>query len=106
MGFSYLYEIRCTYEAKGEPIYGGRVNKGCSTRYSDSRFVVIVSEKQPEIGLVIALAFGVMALVIAFGKAGAVIGAIEDAIDKAGIDARLLVPVLKVTGSIHNPVFS
>lgn len=69
-------------------------------------FVMIVSEKQPEIGLVIALAFGVMALVIAFGKAGAVIGAIEDAIDKAGIDARLLVPVLKVTGMAYITQFS
>ena len=31
-------------------------------------FVMIISEKQPEIGLVLALAFGVIALVIAFGK--------------------------------------
>ncbi len=69
-------------------------------------FVMIISEKQPEIGLALALAFGVIALVIAFGKAGAIIGAIEDVINKAGIEGKLLVPILKVTGMAYITQFS
>lgn len=69
-------------------------------------FVMILSEKRPEMGLLLALAFGVTALVIAFGKAGAIVGVIEDTINKAGIDAKLLVPVLKVTGMAYITQFS
>lgn len=68
--------------------------------------VIILSDKRPEMGMLLGLAFGVMALVIAFGKAGAIIGVIEDVINNAGIDAKLLVPVLKVTGMAYITQFS
>ena len=103
---AYLYEIRCTYEAaKGEPIYGGRVNKGCSTRYSDSRFCndYILKSSLKLAGYSSCLWRNGTGDSI--WKAGAVIGAIEDAIDKAGIDARLR-SQLKVTGHGIHPVFS
>lgn len=67
---------------------------------------IVVSEKQPEIGMLISAAFGIMALIVAFGKAGAVIGLLEDIIEQAGIDAKLLVPVLKVTGMAYIAQFA
>ncbi len=69
-------------------------------------FAVVVSDKKPELGLLLGLAFGVMALVIALGKAGAIIGILEESINHAGIDAKLLVPVLKVTGMAYITQFS
>ncbi len=69
-------------------------------------FAVVVSDKKPELGLLLGLAFGVMALIIAFGKAGAIIGVLEESIDRAGIDGKLLVPVLKVTGMAYITQFS
>lgn len=68
--------------------------------------VMIISEKQPEIGIVLVLAFSVIALVIAIGKAGAIVTVIEDVISKAGIEAKLLVPILKVTGMAYITQFS
>ena len=59
---------------------------------------VIISEKRPELGLLLGLAFGCIALMIAFSKAGAIVMVLEDTVNKAGIDGQLLVPVLKVTG--------
>lgn len=67
---------------------------------------IVVSEKLPEMGLLMALAFGVVALLVAIGKAGSIIGVIEDVIDNAGIDAKLLVPVLKVTGMAYITQFA
>ncbi len=69
-------------------------------------FAVVVSDKKPELGLLLGLAFGVMALVVALGKAGAIIGVMEESINRAGIDAKLLVPVLKVTGMAYITQFS
>ncbi|MGI6122557.1 MAG: SpoIIIAC/SpoIIIAD family protein [Acetivibrionales bacterium] len=67
---------------------------------------VVISEKKPEMGMLLGLAFGVIALLIAFGKAGTIIKAIEDTIKSAGIDAKLLVPVLKITGMAYITQFS
>lgn len=69
-------------------------------------FAVVVSDKKPELGMLLGVAFGVMALVVAFGKAGAIIGVLKESIDHAGIDAKLLVPVLKVTGMAYITQFS
>lgn len=69
-------------------------------------FVMILSDKRPEMGLLLGIAFGVMALIIVLGKAQAIIGLIEDVINKAGIDAKLLVPILKVTGMAYITQFS
>lgn len=69
-------------------------------------FAVVVSDKKPELGLLLGLAFGAMALVIAFSKAGAIVGVLEESINQAGIDAKLLVPVLKVTGMAYITQFS
>ncbi|NLB77506.1 MAG: stage III sporulation protein AD [Clostridiaceae bacterium] len=69
-------------------------------------FVVVISEKKPEMGMLLGLVFGVIALMIAFGKAGAIIKALEDTIESAGIDAKLLVPVLKITGMAYITQFS
>ena len=67
---------------------------------------IVLSEKKPEMVILIGLAFGAAALIIAFSKAGAIIALIEDTIAKAGIDAKLLVPVLKVTGMAYITQFS
>lgn len=67
---------------------------------------VVISEKKPELSMLVAIAFGVMALVIAFGKAGAIIGVLQDTINQAGMDSKLLVPVLKVTGMAYITQFS
>lgn len=71
-----------------------------------SILAVVVSERKPEFGMLLGIAFGVMALIIAFGKAGVIIGILEQTIDRAGIDAKLLVPVLKVTGMAYITQFS
>jgi len=47
-----------------------------------------------------------MALMIAFGKAGIIVQALEDTISSSGIDAKLLVPVLKITGMAYITQFS
>jgi stage III sporulation protein AD len=47
-----------------------------------------------------------MALIIAAGKAGAVISLIDDSISKSGIDSKLIVPVFKVTGLAYITQFS
>ncbi|MGI6622961.1 MAG: stage III sporulation protein AD [Clostridiaceae bacterium] len=67
---------------------------------------VIISEKKPELGLLLGLAFGTIALMVAFSKAGAIVEVLEDTINKAGIDGKLLVPVLKVTGMAYITQFS
>lgn len=67
---------------------------------------VIISEKRPELGLLLGLAFGCIALMIAFSKAGAIVKVLEDTVNKAGIDGQLLVPVLKVTGMAYITQFS
>lgn len=67
---------------------------------------VIISEKKPELGLLLGLAFGTITLVVAFSKAGAIIEVLEDTASKAGIDGNLLVPVLKVTGMAYITQFS
>ena len=67
---------------------------------------VIISEKKPELGLLLGLAFGIVVLVVAFSKAGAIIEVLEDTVSKAGIDGNLLVPVLKVTGMAYVTQFS
>lgn len=69
-------------------------------------FVVVISEKKPELGMLLGLAFGVITLMIAFGKAGTIVKALEDTIKSAGIDAKLLVPVLKITGMAYITQFS
>ncbi|MGI6083839.1 MAG: SpoIIIAC/SpoIIIAD family protein [Acetivibrionales bacterium] len=69
-------------------------------------FTVVISEKKPELGMLLGLAFGVIALMMAFGKAGTIVKALEDTIKSAGIDAKLLVPVLKVTGMAYITQFS
>lgn len=69
-------------------------------------FVVVISEKKPEMGMMLGLIFGVIALVIAFGKAGTIVKALEDTISSSGIDAKLLVPVLKITGMAYITQFS
>jgi len=68
--------------------------------------VVIISGKNPEMGMIVGLIFGVMALMIAFGKAGIIVQALEDTISSSGIDAKLLVPVLKITGMAYITQFS
>lgn len=67
---------------------------------------VVVSEKKPEMGMMIGLAFGALALAIVAGKAGAVIQLINDSVDRSGIDANLIVPVLKVTGVAYITQFA
>lgn len=67
---------------------------------------VVISDKKPELGMLLGVAFGVMALVIAFGKAGAIIGVLEETISRSGLDSKLLVPVLKVTGMAYITQFS
>lgn len=67
---------------------------------------VVISEKKPELSMLVGIAFGIMALLVAFGKAGAIIGVIQETIDQAGIDSKLLVPVLKVTGMAYITQFS
>lgn len=67
---------------------------------------VVISERRPDLGMLLGLAFGVMALVIAFGKAGAIVSVISESIERAGIDGKLLVPVLKVTGMAYITQFS
>lgn len=69
-------------------------------------FVVVISEKKPEMGMMLGLIFGVAALMIAFGKAGTIVKALEDTISSSGIDAKLLVPVLKITGMAYITQFS
>jgi stage III sporulation protein AD len=67
---------------------------------------MVVSEKRPEMAMMIGLVFGVMALVLIAGKAGAVLKLIDQSITKAGIDAKLMVPVFKVTGMAYITQFS
>jgi stage III sporulation protein AD len=67
---------------------------------------VVISEKKPELGMLLGVLFGAMALIIALGKAGAVIEVLNETINRAGIDAKLLVPVLKVTGIAYITQFS
>lgn len=67
---------------------------------------MVVSEKRPEMAMMIGLAFGVMALVLIAGKAGAVLEMIDKSITGAGIDAKLMVPVFKVTGMAYITQFS
>jgi len=67
---------------------------------------VVVSEKKPEMGMLIGLAFGVLALTLVAGKVGAVIQLINDSVGKAGIDADLIVPILKVTGMAYVTQFA
>jgi len=67
---------------------------------------VVISDKKPELGLLLGLAFGIIALVVAFSKAGAIIEVLEDTVSKAGIDGSLFVPVLKVTGMAYVTQFS
>jgi len=67
---------------------------------------VVVSEKKPEMGMLIGLAFGVLALVLVAGKAGAVIQLINESVRKSGIDADLIVPILKVTGMAYITQFA
>ncbi|NLX63721.1 MAG: hypothetical protein GX022_02925 [Clostridiaceae bacterium] len=67
---------------------------------------VIISGKNPEMGMILGLIFGVIALMIAFGKAGTIVKALEDTIVSSGIDAKLLVPVLKITGMAYITQFS
>ncbi len=67
---------------------------------------VIISGKNPEMGMILGLIFGVIALMIAFGKAGTIVKALEDTISGSGIDAKLLVPVLKITGMAYITQFS
>ena len=66
----------------------------------------VVSDERPEFGMLLGIAFGTMALEIGLSKAGAIIGVIEETIAQAGIDAKLLVPVLKVTGMAYITQFS
>lgn len=67
---------------------------------------VIISERKPELGLLLGLAFGTIALMVAFSKAGAIVEVLEDTVNKAGIDAKLFVPVLKVTGMAYITQFA
>lgn len=67
---------------------------------------VVVSEKKPEMVMLIGLAFGVLALVLVAGKAGAVIQLINESVRKSGIDADLIVPILKVTGMAYITQFA
>lgn len=67
---------------------------------------VVVSEKKPEIGMLIGLAFGALALVMVAGKAGGVIQLINESVKKSGIDADLMVPILKVTGMAYTTQFA
>ena len=69
-------------------------------------FVVVITEKKPEMGMMLGLIFGVAALMIAFGKAGTIVKTLEDTISSSGIDAKLLVPVLKITGMAYITQFS
>jgi len=67
---------------------------------------MVISEKRPEMAMMIGLAFGVMALVLIAGKARAVLELIDQSITRAGIDAKLMVPVFKVTGMAYITQFS
>jgi len=69
-------------------------------------FVVVISEKKPEMGMMLGLIFGIIALMIAFGKVGTIVRALEDTISSSGIDAKLLVPVMKITGMAYITQFS
>lgn len=67
---------------------------------------VVVSERKPEMGMLIGLAFGAMVLVLVAGKAGAIIQLINESVKKSGIDADLIVPILKVTGMAYITQFA
>jgi Stage III sporulation protein AC/AD protein family. len=67
---------------------------------------VVVSEKKPEMAMLVGLAFGALALMLVAGKAGAVISLINDSVQKSGMDADLIVPVLKVTGMAYVTQFA
>jgi stage III sporulation protein AD len=69
-------------------------------------FAVVISDKKPEMGMMLGLVFGVIVLIIAFGKAGTIVKALEDTISSSGIDAKLLVPMLKITGMAYITQFS
>lgn len=67
---------------------------------------IVITERKPEMGLMIGLVFGVIVLLMVASKAGAVINLIRSTADKAGMDAKLLVPVFKVVGMAYITQFS
>jgi stage III sporulation protein AD len=67
---------------------------------------VVIKENKPEMAVLVGLAFGVMALAVAAGKASAIIGLIDESIKKSGIDSKLIVPVFKVIGLAYITQFS
>ncbi|NMA66215.1 MAG: stage III sporulation protein AD [Clostridiaceae bacterium] len=67
---------------------------------------LMISVQRPEMSILLGLAFGAMVLIVAFSKAGSIIGVIKENIDAAGIDSKLLVPVLKVTGMAYITQFA
>lgn len=67
---------------------------------------VVIAERKPEMAMLIGLAFGVLALILAASKASAVIGLIDESIRKSGIDSKLIVPVFKITGLAYITQFS
>lgn len=67
---------------------------------------VVIAERKPEMAMLIGLAFGVMALILAAGRASAVISLIDDSIKKSGIDSKLIVPIFKITGLAYITQFS
>jgi len=67
---------------------------------------LMISAQRPEMSTLLGIAFGVLVLIVAFSKAGAIVGVINEYIDKAGIDSKLLVPVLKVTGMAYITQFA
>lgn len=67
---------------------------------------VVVSEKKPEMGMLIGIAFGVLALAVVAGKTAAVIQLIDDSVRKSGIDSDLIVPILKVIGMAYITQFA
>ncbi len=67
---------------------------------------LVISDKRPEFGMLVGLAFAVIALWLILGKAGAVLRLIEETVKSSGIDTALLMPVLKVTGMAYITQFS
>lgn len=67
---------------------------------------LFIKVHRPEMGVVLGLAFGAITLLVALSKAGAIIGVLKENIDRAGIDSKILVPVLKVTGMAYITQFA
>ncbi|NLM75363.1 MAG: hypothetical protein GX187_04635 [Clostridiaceae bacterium] len=67
---------------------------------------LIISVERPEMSVLLGLVFGILIMTVAFSKAGAIVRVIKENIDASGIDSKLLVPVLKVTGMAYITQFA